>query len=959
MRPAQRLVPWAPAAGIALALSCSPGSSSSSGETVAFWSDTFGSRGQQVQEGDYVHVPAGQRILLDEDPPTLGGLFVEGSLAFHDRADRELRSVWILVTGALEAGGRDGEQLRPHEHRATITLAAPDGRPQLDPAHHWDATAHPELAPFAGTMAEEMILDRGLVVTRRGLLRLVGEPRGRSWVKLAATAPAGSAELRVDTDLNGAWRPGDRVIVASSDFDSGQAEERALAEVDGTRLVLAGPPLAADHWGRVESAPGRSGERWQVPEFAEVALLERNVVVRGELWPDTPHHDKYRPGESALDRGHVALTRLTEDDAESEPFCELSWAEFSGLGIEGKMGRYPLHLNQLGDARVDGERPFARDCLFRDGVHRFLSIHDTTNVELARNVGCRTLGHGFFLEGSATRDVALRDNLGLGVEAPAHNVDLEDEPPLDLWSTDSLEPSVFWAEHPDNDVIGNHAAGARGHGFYWSLVLDEGEAFTHRGAGAADPSAFLRNSAHSCGGSGFYQNVRPDWAYDPRDPEQLPTLLDFTAWKCRRYGVWLRSHGDAEAARLRLADCLGGVYPATDGFTDAGDDFIGRMVLKDVLVLGETGNRGVPIGAHELRAGRSLPQERTHQPDQPDGSPHDQPWDVLCGIQCYDGLLELEDVRFASFEDRLDLPDPERPWETHPRFAAGITQVGYDSRYGADPRNRTRRVEWSDPMAHPLYFRDPAVGASMIRNTLVTDEDGTLGFQARAYHAYRDPAMVANTLLGDLPPANPHNFVVVPTALADYAQLAIVSDREDPDVPELLMLGVNDHRGHPQVQALGSIIGADRRWICNVALGIRFDPGRPQDPRHHNGIHRALFPEGTPAQDWPRSWTVKLQFAEAEGLVLILGLPLANRPSFVGFNHDGDAERFLPAPEVQDQDGDRDRDEYDLLQAGPGAAQAWAWSGDMIFIRTTTRLQNPRRHDVLREGTRNVLRIES
>ena len=66
------------------------------------------SRGHVPQEppidGDFVHIPDGQTVLLDESPPELFFLLVEGSLVF-DRQNLALDTTYFLLNGgSLEIG---------------------------------------------------------------------------------------------------------------------------------------------------------------------------------------------------------------------------------------------------------------------------------------------------------------------------------------------------------------------------------------------------------------------------------------------------------------------------------------------------------------------------------------------------------------------------------------------------------------------------------------------------------------------------------------------------------------------------------------------------------------------------------------------------------------------------------------------------------------------------------------
>ncbi len=169
--------------------------------------------------GDTVTIEKGKDVLLDVSPPALDGLHIAGKLSFSDKADIELTSEWIMVLGELEIG----TEAKPHTRKATITLT------DNVPGEEHDGMG-----------------DRGIMV-EGGTLSLHGD-RTNSWTKLAATAPAGSARIEV---LNArGWRKGDVIVLASTDFDSTQAEKRTIAAISGNQITL-DQPLQYMHFGKI------------------------------------------------------------------------------------------------------------------------------------------------------------------------------------------------------------------------------------------------------------------------------------------------------------------------------------------------------------------------------------------------------------------------------------------------------------------------------------------------------------------------------------------------------------------------------------------------------------------------------------------------------------------------------------------------------------------------------------
>ncbi len=214
------------------------------GGAVARWSDprTWPGRTLPVAGADVV-IPAGQTVLLDLSPPALRSLTVEGTLRF-DARDLALAAGWIMVHGRFEAGS----EAAPYRHRAVITLNGP-------------------------TTDDVMGMGARVFGVMGGVLELHGEPR-LAWTRLDATAPAGASQITLARAPD--WRPGDRIVVASTDLDPFQAEEAVIAAVQGTTVTLTAP-LRFAHFGVRQTYAGRI-----LDTRAEVGLLTRNITIQGD-----------------------------------------------------------------------------------------------------------------------------------------------------------------------------------------------------------------------------------------------------------------------------------------------------------------------------------------------------------------------------------------------------------------------------------------------------------------------------------------------------------------------------------------------------------------------------------------------------------------------------------------------------------------------------------------------------
>lgn len=551
--------------------------------------------------------------------------------------------------------------------------------------------------------------------------------------------------------------------------------------------------------------------------------------------------------------------------------------------------------------------PYVKFSSIHDCVNRFLVVHDTQSVRVEGNVGYNTIGSGFYLEDDsdplydAVRKVELLDNLGMAVNQVVKTYNF----PNQVQDVEVNEPSVFWIQHPDNKVAGNHAAGGFGHGFY--LLPSKKTTWSHEGGA----SYFRGNVAHSNGQSGFYHNGRPSWNYEPGDD---PAGEDLTAYKNRRYGVWWRTFGVSYLKTLRIADNKSGIYPASEGELYAGTDPVSGalrgaiLAFEDCTILGESPNVGEPGNAAELAAGRSLPQ--THMVFQrwdEQAAPHNVPWDALNAFEAYDGFDRMGSagIRVGFFADSVPLPDPLGVRPPAVRKSAGITQAEYLSRFGEDPRNFVQA--WTvAAVQHPIYFRlatsNPVRLDNMIRNTVVHDVDGSLtgGQVLGVYYAYRHPFLVANCTVN--PPVFPApieiaslNLYQVADAGADYAQIWVKPRDGTWNGDARMNVTVTDYSGSPQVMELWTAgagqDGAVARFPFNAVLGLNKNPAVGQ-----TGVYVCSFPNGS---TMPEQYEIKIQFCERVDVPTILAVPLVNAPTTLKLNGDSgylfNREADLPA----------------------------------------------------------------
>ncbi len=284
--------------------------------------------------GAAVTVAADRTVLLDVSPPPLAGLTIEGALVF-DEADLALTADWIAVTGTL----RVGTTAQPFQHQATITL-----------------TGSPD-APSVMGMGNRVLGVNG------GTLDLHGEARD-GWTRLAATAPAGASQLQLEAAPD--WRAGDKLVVASTDFDPARAEVVTVASRSGSRRA-AGPaagvrPLRRGPVDRRQDRGRAGGSRAPHPQHRHSGRQrdQRERIRR------PPHgHGRHPPG-----RGRRAPFHGPE--GAHGPVSDALAHDGAGGRAVFRAEQRVEELQPLRDGARQQQRPGRRQCVLRPPGPRVL-----------------------------------------------------------------------------------------------------------------------------------------------------------------------------------------------------------------------------------------------------------------------------------------------------------------------------------------------------------------------------------------------------------------------------------------------------------------------------------------------------------------------------------------------------------------------------------------------------------
>jgi cell migration-inducing and hyaluronan-binding protein len=505
--------------------------------------------------GAAVVVPASTTIRLDVSPPALRSLTIDGTLEFADR-DLTLTSDWIVVHGTL----RIGTEEQRFTKRATITLTGPS-------TDAIEGAGAKVLAVIGGT------------------LDLHGRSR-TTWTKLTATAGAGANQLTVAGPID--WEIGDRIVIASTDFDPLQAEEGILTAVQGSLMTLQAG-LRWAHWGQSQMYAGKA-----VDERAEVGLLSRNIVIQGD--------------DASLTSGFGGHLMVMQGGV-----ARVEGVELTRMGQKRQLARYPMHWHLSGN--VDGQY-FRQNAVWKT-FNRCLTIHGTNNLQVTGNVCYDNIGHAYFLEDGAETGNLLEGNLGLATRRPATG---EAVLPSDV------DPATYWITNPDNTYRRNVAAGSRGFGFWFALPESPtGLSIGHPAKPRSTPlREFTDNVAHSNSNTGLNVDHGPKLDgttetvhYAPRQipgnnnsPLVTAYFRNFTGYKHAGRAVWLRG-SELRLVGATLADNhIGGTFASNETF------------IQDGLVVGPSANSATPFA-------RNFP---------------------VRGYEFYDGRVGAERVTFVNFQ---------------------------------------------------------------------------------------------------------------------------------------------------------------------------------------------------------------------------------------------------------------------------------------------------------------------
>ena len=317
---------------------------------------------------------------------------------------------------------------------------------------------------------------------------------------------------------------GDKIVIAAASRrsegncrinrdDQCQSEERFITSIvnhdgDGLCTVHLSEPLNHDHLGITHSSHGHSIEM-----RAEVINLSRNVRVRGTS--DIPYF------------GSHIMTLSGK--------LILKYFETTYAGQAFQLGRYAVHIHTVGQPsqKKNGGSDQSGSFIYGNAIHhsfnRALTAHACHKLTVTAQRRVQRTWAPIFHQDGETRN-KYTENVGL----MAHQS-------FSLLNVDQT-PANFWITNPNNDFVGNRAAGSAGFGFWF-------DTFTHPSGPSSDSSvwsmhaplgAFDNNTAHSCSMDGFWiDQVDPREKEIPTGMRVTGTLMRSRAWLNGALGIGL------------------------------------------------------------------------------------------------------------------------------------------------------------------------------------------------------------------------------------------------------------------------------------------------------------------------------------------------------------------------------------------------------------------------------------
>ena len=309
---------------------------------------------------------------------------------------------------------------------------------------------------------------------------------GSSWMRLNATLKGDGSESSLQVSgMPADWKQNDYIVVTSTDYLPGHAEQLQVSNVSGSTINLVGA-VKIPHWGQPYSLagvpcqnpangstvcdigpdllPGQNPADRNLDMRAAVGLLTRSIRIVSDGGSANTSFTGFFGAHSVVRQGFLSY--------------QIQGVEFYQMGQGGSKGHYSVHFHM---ARQTPKDTYVKDSSMWDSMTRWITIHATQGVTLARNVGYKSIGHGYYLEDGTEADNVLNTNLGVFARAAVANAQNDRQVPGILaepgdpgapspYHSDWEFPTVFWIMNGWNEFQYNFASSAGTCGVcYWLL----------------------------------------------------------------------------------------------------------------------------------------------------------------------------------------------------------------------------------------------------------------------------------------------------------------------------------------------------------------------------------------------------------------------------------------------------------------------------------------------------------
>ncbi|XP_023608124.1 cell surface hyaluronidase isoform X2 [Myotis lucifugus] len=558
------------------------------------------------------------------------------------------------------------------------------------------------------------------------------------------------------------WKPGDQIVVASTDYSMYQAEEFTLLpcpECSRFQVKVKETPQFL-HMGEIIDG---------VDMRAEVGILTRNVVIQGEMEDSCYGENQCQFFDYDTFGGHVTIRKNFTS-------VHLSYVELKHMGQQQQLGRYPVHFHLCGDVDHRGgyrHRTSVDGLSIHHSFSRCITVHGTDGLLIKDTIGFDTLGHCFFLEDGVEQRNILFHNLGL-LTKPGTLLPTDRNNSMcttmrqkvfgnyiPVPATDCMAVSTFWIAHPNNNLINNAAAGSQDAGI-WYLFHKEPTGESSGLKLLTKPEltplgVFYNNRVHSSFKAGLF--------IDKGVKTTIASAADPREYLCLDNNARFRPHQDGDPEKPRVAALI-------DRLIAFKNNDHGAWVRGGDIVVQNSAFADNGIG---LTFARTFP---------------------IRGFQIYDGPIHLTRCTFKKY-----VPTPDRY----------TSAIGFlmKNPWQITPRNNLSLVKFGPHVSLNVFFGKPGPWFEDCeldgdKNSIFHDTDGSVTGYKDAYvgridnYLIRHPSCVNVTKWNAVICSGSYAQVYVQTWSTQNLTMTITRD-EYPSYP-MVLRGINQKAAFPQYQ---------------------------------------------------------------------------------------------------------------------------------------------------------------